>query len=63
MEESVPPHNHCRVCGKAVAEGATTCSKACAAKRAATIRSNRMTYYVFIGLAVLLVVFFALSFK
>jgi len=54
----IPPHSHCKVCGKAIPEGQIYCSKECRDKdlKAQKREKNMMWafYGVFMGLLVVL---------
>lgn len=54
----IPPHSHCKVCGKAIPEGQIYCSKECRDKDLkAQSREKKMMwvfYGVFMGLLVVL---------
>ncbi|MGC8568835.1 MAG: DUF2116 family Zn-ribbon domain-containing protein [Nitrososphaeria archaeon] len=52
----IPPHSHCKVCGKAIPEGQIYCSRECREKDLAAQRRERNLmwgfYALFIGLLV-----------
>lgn len=60
--DEVPPHAHCRVCGKSVPVGDMTCSTACATKRAEAQRRRVLLNYAFYGIAFILIVLLAYSY-
>ena len=49
-------HRHCKVCGKVVALGDETCSKACRAKREQAARTRQTYTYVLYGIMALLLI-------
>lgn len=53
---AVPVHRHCRVCGAVTPPEDPFCSPACAQKRAAQVRTQRMYTLLFLAMAVFLLV-------
>ncbi len=56
----IPPHSHCKVCGKAIPEGQIYCSKECRDKDLNQQKKEKNTlwviYGVFIAMLVILLV-------
>lgn len=61
----IPPHEHCKICGKAIPVGREVCSTECREKdRKAQKRTKRMTRiytFSFILLMILIVIFSLLT--
>jgi predicted nucleic acid-binding Zn ribbon protein len=59
--ELVPSHKHCKVCGTSIPPEDTTCSKACAEKRAQSIRQRRLYNLLFYGSAAIVALLFLVA--
>jgi len=58
MVQKIPPHSHCKVCGKAIPEGKIYCSRACREKDEAEQRKAKRMMIVYFVLLFSMVVFF-----
>lgn len=59
MNESIPPHSHCQICGKATPVSETFCSEDCKIKYQSIIKKRKfMVYamYALIAVIIMLVV-------
>ncbi|MEM3851442.1 MAG: DUF2116 family Zn-ribbon domain-containing protein [Methanomassiliicoccales archaeon] len=50
MNDRIPPHSHCRECGKAVAENTLYCSPKCEAAHKEKLRRRRNQLYTYYAL-------------
>ncbi len=56
-------HRHCKSCGRICAVDAETCSKACARRYEQVQRSRRLYTYLFVGMAIFVLLVFVSAFR
>jgi len=61
MMDRIPPHTHCRECGRPVELGKRFCSEGCEQKHIAMIKKRRNQLYLFYALVLALLVIFLFS--
>jgi len=61
MVESVPPHSHCQICGKAIPVTETFCSEECKQKYNNMMKKRKLMVYAMYALIAVIVILFMLQ--
>lgn len=61
MSESIPPHAHCQICGKAIPVLETFCSEECKQKYDSMMKKRKLMVYAMYALIAVIVILFMLS--
>jgi len=61
MSESIPPHAHCQICGKAIPVSETFCSEECKQKYDSMMKKRKLMVYAMYALIAVIVILFMLS--
>ena len=56
MPEKIPPHKHCKECGKAIPIDATFCSSQCETQHRMKLRRRRNQLYTYYLMMILLLI-------
>ncbi|MBS3749472.1 MAG: DUF2116 family Zn-ribbon domain-containing protein [Candidatus Thermoplasmatota archaeon] len=60
MTESIPPHSHCQICGKAIPVSETFCSEECKEKYNNMMKKRKLMVYAMYALIAVIVILFML---
>jgi len=60
MNESIPPHSHCQICGKAIPVSETFCSEECKEKYNSMMKKRKLMVYAMYALIAVIVILFML---
>lgn len=60
MTESIPPHSHCQICGKAIPVSETFCSEECKEKYNGMMKKRKLMVYAMYALIAVIVILFML---
>ena len=61
MTESIPPHAHCQICGKAIPVSETFCSEECKEKYNTMMKKRKLMVYAMYALIAVIVIMFMLQ--
>jgi predicted nucleic acid-binding Zn ribbon protein len=61
MTESIPPHAHCQICGKAIPVSETFCSEECKEKYNSMMKKRKLMVYAMYALIAVIVIMFMLQ--
>jgi len=61
MPESIPPHAHCQICGKAIPVSETFCSEECKEKYNSMMKKRKLMVYAMYALIAVIVIMFMLQ--
>lgn len=61
MTESIPPHAHCQICGKAIPVSETFCSEECKEKYNSMMKKRKLMVYAMYALIAVIVIIFMLQ--
>jgi predicted nucleic acid-binding Zn ribbon protein len=56
MSESIPPHSHCQICGKATPVSETICSEECKQKYHNMIKKRKLIVYAMYALIAMIII-------